>query len=103
LAPWHLAHLSAWIPLLAGRDSGLEGIGFWRVRSLSGTLFRQSLTARTVEVRKDAMRMILKDLNGSPVWALFVDDLEKFLCPNLEHQGMNELSFIGDAGVMFFE
>jgi hypothetical protein len=56
-----------------------------------------------VEVRKDAMRMILKDLNGSPVLALFIDDIEKFLCPNLEHQGMNELSFIGDAGVMFFE
>jgi hypothetical protein len=35
--------------------------------------------------------------------ALFIDDNRTFLCANLEHQGMNELSFIGDAGVMFFE
>lgn len=37
----------------------LEAIGFGRVRSLSGTFFCQSLTARTVEVRREAMIMVL--------------------------------------------
>jgi hypothetical protein len=91
--------------LPAAKDSGLEAIGFCRVRSLSGTFACQSLTARTVEVRKEAMRMNLKDLNGSPVMilAVLIDDIEKLLCLNLEHPRMNELSFIGDAGVMFCE
>jgi hypothetical protein len=62
-----------------GKDSGLEAIGFCRVRSLSGTFSCQSLTARTVAVRKEAMRMNLKDLNGSPVriLAVLIDDIEK--------------------------
>ena len=59
----------------------MEAIGFCRVRSLSGTFACQSLTARTVEVRKEAMRMNLKDLNGSPVMilAVLIDDIEKLL------------------------
>jgi len=59
----------------------MEAIGFWRVRSLSGTFACQSLTARTVEVRKEAMRMNLKDLNGTPVGGLaFLLMISKNFC-----------------------
>jgi hypothetical protein len=49
--------------------------------------------------------MNLKDLNGSPVMilAVFIDDIEKLLCLNLEHPRMNKLSFIGGASLMSCE